>query len=405
MLTKKNIWIISQESSTPDTGYGGRSYYFAQEFVNKGYNVSLILSSSSHMLRLKPCGYKEKIAIEEHDGLKVIWVKTIDYKGANNNKRVFGWFLFALKLLQIRKIVGHKPDTIIYSSPPLIPFIGALLLKTLFKAKLIFEVRDIWPLTLTEIGGISTKHPFIVLSSLVERLAYKFADKIVSNLQFADEHIKTKYAGLNKFTWIANGISETNVLNEVESNLISVLPKNKFIIGYTGSIGKANFLEQLIDAAEVLKENHKIQFIIVGDGAEKKYLHEKVVALKLSNVLFFNAVPKNEVQSVISSFDICYLGCESIDLYKYGISPNKLSEYMYAGKPVLLSYSGEGEIIQSNNAGLTVDAENTELITKAILKFQQLNATELKRMGENGKRYVKDNLTYKVLADKYEKLI
>ena len=401
----KKIWIVSQESSTPSTGYGGRSYYFAKELASLGHEVFLVLSSSSHMLRQKPNTSGKSWYIEEHTGFKVIWNETVGYDSSHDKKRVFGWFQFAFNILKLKQVLGGSPDVVIYSSPPLIPVIGALLLKCITKAKLIFEVRDIWPLTLTEVGNINKRHPFIILSSFIERLSYRFADHIVSNLKFAIEHMETKGALPEKFHWIPNGICLDEIDISTKCALSRLIPKDKFVIGYTGSVGVANYLNHLIDAAILLKNNENVIIVIVGEGAKKQSLIERTQQQKLKNVLFLDAVNKMEVQDIISNFDCCYLGTENINLYRYGISPNKLAEYMYAAKPVLLSFSGQGEIIESNNAGITVRAENPEDISRGILKLMNLSKKELTDMGTNGKNFVIENLTYRQLALKYNDLI
>ena len=335
---KKVIWIVSQESSTPSTGYGGRSYYIAKELVQMGHDVKLIMSASSHMHRVKPNVHTYDWEIEKHDGIDIVWCKTTRYQKAHEKGRVIGWFGFGLKLLRLKKKLNITPDTIVYSSPPLIPVFGVILLKFFIKSKLVIEVRDIWPLTLTEVGGISKYHPFIVFSALMERLSYMIADTLVSNLQFAIEHMKLKGAKANKFHWIPNGVCEVELDAKDKSHIIDKIPKEKFIVGYAGGIGVANYLDVLIQAAQILKNDCSIHIAVVGDGGEKQFLINKAAELNLDNISFYDAVKKSQVQSVLSVFDICYLGCENIDLYKYGISPNKLSEYMYAKKPVLLSF-------------------------------------------------------------------
>ena len=148
----KTIWIINQDATTPAIGYAGRSYYLAEELGKLGYEVYLIAGGYSH-LHFKPIEMKEEYEIIDHSTFKMVWVKLPNYGGAHNKKRILNWFLFAIKLPRLIKVVKTKPDLIIYSSPPVVGFLGALAIKRKHKSKLIFELRDIWPLTLKVLGG------------------------------------------------------------------------------------------------------------------------------------------------------------------------------------------------------------------------------------------------------------
>src|SRR5690606_26096320 len=168
-------------------------------------------------------------------------------------------------------LIPERPSAVLCSSPSLISFLGAKRLARRFQARLVFEVRDIWPLTLTEIGGYSRKHPFIRFLQWVEDMAYRDSDRVVSNLKFAVEHMVNRGMRRPKFKWIPNGISvdEVRVSTTLNDNVAAIIPKGKFIVGYTGTLGFSNALDTLIEAANILRDYSDIAFVIVGDGKER----------------------------------------------------------------------------------------------------------------------------------------
>ena len=356
----KNIWIINQYASTPKTGMGGRHYYLAKELAKQGHKVYLIAASYTHLLR-NPPHFKDTFKVESIDGFQFVWVNIPKYNGAKDKKRILNWLLFTWKILRLPKILSANPDSILVSSPPPLTFFSAKKLAKKFRAKLIFEVRDIWPLTLVEIGGYSTKNPFIRFLQWIEDKAYKDADVVISNLPNALEHMAERGMNRNKFHWIANGIDieECSSSQPLPKKTLDSFPKHKFIFGYLGTMGDANALEYFIESAKIKKNDDSIAWVLVGNGKEKKKLKKKVKNLELPNVFFVDSVPKSQVQSVLKLFDICFIAWRKKPIYRFGISAQKIPEYMYSKKPVVHSFSGYQDLIQESNSGIIVPAEDS----------------------------------------------
>ena len=393
MNQKKTIWIINQYASTPSSGMGGRHYYLAKYLAKKGHKVYLIASSYSHLLK-NPPQIKDNICMEKIEGFHFVWIKMSSYSHAHSKKRVLNWFLFPIKLLSLKKYIKDRPDSVVVSSPSLFSFLGAKYLASLHKAKLVFEVRDIWPLTLIEIGGYSPKHPFIKLMQYVEDKAYKYSDKVISNLPYAYEHMIKRGMPKEKFAWIPNGIDveEMQEQEDLSESVKNQIPKNKFIIGYTGSIGVANALDILIEAAILLKDNLNISFVIVGKGKDKGSLIQKVQQHDLQNVIFIDSIPKQQIQTMLKSFDVCFLGLKKSDIFRFGVSPNKLFDYFFSKKPVLYSIdSGKYTPVLASKSGIEVESENIENLVSAILKLHKLSEEEILTMGENARNFVLSN--------------
>lgn len=407
METKKTFWFINQYSSTPETAMGGRHYYLAQELAKKGHQVYVIAGRYSHLLR-QPKQFDDTYLVEQiEENFSFVWVNLPEYPEAHSKQRVLNWFKFSWLLRNMANVIPEKPDVILYSSPALIGYLGAKHLANKFKIPFIFEVRDIWPLTLMELGGHSSRHPFIKFMQWIEDRAYKKADYVFSNLYNAVEHMKSRGLDCRKFHWIPNGVSIEEVSHKqpLSPETIAQLPQNKFIIGYTGTIGIANAIDDLIEAAQILSNNSQLHFVLVGSGKEKESLMQKAQSLGLQNITFIDAIPKKQIQSMLDQFNICYIGWQKNPLYRFGIAPNKLPEYLYAGKPIIHAFSGKGDIVQQAQAGITISAEDPKAIVEAVEQLYALTAEQRQQLGVNGKQFVLQHLEYAMIASKLENIV
>ena len=403
-MKNKNILIINEYAGSLDYGMSFRHYYLAKEFVKLGYKLTIVTASYSHFLKKFPNMENKTYKIEDIESIKYLWVKVMKYSKSFDKKRVLKWFEFMSKLFFISKKLESKPDIIICSPTAPFSILPAYYLAKKFNAKLIFEVRDIWPLTLVEIGGFSPKHPLIKLMSWFERFALKKSDIIVSNLQNYSQHIKELKIDRTA-SWVSNGIDldEMKKIEPLDNKVANKIPSDKFIVGYTGKLGVSNAISYLLESAKQLIDNHDILFVIVGDGQEKETLIKQVQGLK--NVLFIDAIPKVQVQSILSLFDICYIGLQKERLFKFGVSPNKIFDYMYSAKPIIHAIDTPKNIVQLANCGLSVEAQNSKEIKNAILKLYKMSQKDRYKLGQNGKKYVLENFTYNQLAKKYISII
>jgi len=396
---KKNIWIINDYAGSPYHGMEFRHYYLGKQLIKLGYSINVISSNYSHLFNKLPEESKENI-----DGIDYLWLKTLNYGESHNKKRVLKWLIFSFKIFLL-PFKLKKPDVIIVS--PVAPFaiVPSWVLAKIFKCKLVFEVKDIWPLSLVELGGINPSHPFIVLMGWFEKFAVKNSDIVVSNLQNYGEHVRNNLQLSKTVEWISNGVDldELEQNESLEERFRSRIPKGKFVVGYTGTIGVANALEFFCQSAELLRNHKNIVFVIVGEGQEKNTL---INSFKhLDNLLFIDGIPKLQVQGMLNLFDSCFIGLKRESLFRYGVSPNKLFDYMFSGKPVVYAIdSGNINVVDIAKCGVSVEAENAEAIASGILKLYGMSAREQFQIGENGKRYVLANFTYDKLAQCYKKL-
>ncbi len=407
MSQKKTIWIINQYSSTPETGVGGRHYYFAKSLAQLGYEVYLVGAAFTHLLREPPV-LENNFKVEPiADNFNFVWVKMPTYAEAHSKKRIANWFSFAWKITKLKNILP-KPDVILYSSPSLVGYLGAEKLARDLSVPLAFEVRDIWPLTLCELGGYSENHPFIRLLQWIEDRAYKNSDFVLSNLKNSYEHMQSRGMKPEKFAWVPNGFlkEEVESAQPLEQSTLDQLPKDKFIVGYAGTLGIANALDSFIRAANELRVYSEIAFVLVGNGKLKQRLQQQVNELGLTNVYFVDAIPKRQVQSLLKVFNVCYIGLTKDPLFRFGVSPNKLFDYLYAGKPILYAIdSGRYTPVTDSQSGIQIEPENVEHIVDGVLKLYNMSPEERAVMGQNGHQEAVQSYEYGSLTKKLASIL
>lgn len=403
----KVIWVIHQYASTPNEGMGGRWFYLSQELVKKGWAVYIFCSSNHHLLRTKKeINSAEDCLVEDVDGINMVWIPLMSYSNPHSIKRVMGWFEFVYKVIKLSCKIKSNPYSIVVSSPSLLSFLAGRILAKKYASRLLLDVRDIWPLTLVELGGIKKYNPLIIFMNWVEKIAYKKSDIVISNLKGAKEHFIKKGCAANKIKWIPNGFCSEEITFEKSTLYTKKMPHNKFIVGYVGTHGFANSLDLLIDAAHRLALKEKeVHFVLAGSGKEKVKLVEKVQSLGLTNVTFLEPVPKQDVYSLLNAFDVCYIGSKTNSIYRFGIGANKIPEYMCSGKPIIHSYSGCYDPVKISGGGVTFDTESASDLVSCILSFYNKDRGELKLIGESGKKYAKEHFDYRVLGEEIERLL
>jgi len=396
-----NIWIFNHHALIPSMSGGTRHYDFAKELVKRGHSVTIIASSFHYakLEEMKEYGHSEYTE-ESINQVNFIWLKTPSYSGSGI-RRVVNMLSYMFKAIKILPTLNiEKPDVIIGSSVHLFAVYAAFKLSKVYKSAFIMEVRDLWPQTLIDMG-ISKWHPFILLLTWLEKFLYKKADKIITTLPKAHLYIENLGIDKKKIEWISNGTDISNVKIHFKQKLDS----SKFNILYTGTHGLANNLEILVDVANDLQEDETIHFTFLGDGPLKDKLMQKTKKLQLKNITFLASVPKSEVFDYLYSTDLLYVGLKDSPLYKYGMSMNKVFDYLSVKKPVLFVSSMPENIIAIANAGKVIIKDDKIAISKAIKDFSRMDVLELKKYGNNGFEYLKNNFSIEILVNKLEHLL
>lgn len=402
MAKPLNIMIICQNAGSPLHGMVYRPYFLAKNLNKLGHKTKVVASAVSHLHTRSP----ELNALCKHEmveGVQYLWVRGRKYTSSRSLGRIYSLVQFALALIPVFfKIRHERPDAIIFSSPPPFAFPVVWVYAKLKRAKLIFEVRDIWPRTLIDLGSYSKKNPLIMALQSIETFAYRRSDLIVSVLKHLEKHVAEvcPELGGHKIRYLPNGI-------ECQEDPIAAgqrpieIPSGAFVIGYAGTIGIANENILLLQAALTLKNHPDIWFVFIGEGGEKDRLQEFARRNQLTQVLFLAPVAKREILKHISYFDAGFLGAKNVPLYQFGISANKIFDYMLARLPILMAIHSGHDIVKEADCGEMISSGNSDDLAQAILRLKDLTPEQRQAKGNSGHLFLKKNHDYAILANKY----
>lgn len=404
------VWVFNQYASTPynSTGAGERHFFIAKELAALGIRTCIFASGYNHLFKRLP-KFKGIRRLEDYFGFQFTWLKAPKYSPDSGLGRVFSWIWFPFMLLILNKKKYPKPDIIVVSSMSMFPMFPAYIYKIKYKAKIVFEIRDIWPLTLKSLGGYNpVVVPLIKFLELFEKWCYRKSNHIVSVLPYAIDHIQSRlhHFDAKNFSWIPNGIEpEYFLTGSTWQDLQSRIP-NSFsgakIVTYAGALGQANAMDSFINAILKLKDDTNFFFFLVGDGPLKLEYQNRLQFCK--NVLFTGKVHKSEVLSILKNSNILYIGWYDLSIYRFGVSANKYNDYMLAEKPILTSSAIKGDMVDLAKCGIKVSPESTEAIIEGLNDFLRMDEEDIKTLGKNGKDYVLANNTYKVLSRQFENI-
>jgi glycosyltransferase involved in cell wall biosynthesis len=401
-----NIWLITKYASSIEEGFESRPFALAREFAQKGHCCSIISSDSNHFGFYPK--YKSIYNFHGSFNLFVLRIRTFKYKKTASLRRIISWIDFEMKLLFAPLNKFPRPDIIIVSSLSLLTILNGLRIRRLFGAKLIFEIRDIWPLTMSAEGGYSKCHPFVLFLSWVEKRGYENSDLVVGTMPNLSKHVSKRLGVLKtRCECVPFGFDPDfffmNTSNSSRFRMAHNLPSGKFIVGYAGSIGLSNGLDAMIDCLVNIQSDHRFLFLFLGEGACRSEYVERTK--HLSHVIFLPKVKREEVSSFLSLCDLLYFSSLKSEVWEYGWSPNKLIDYMMAGKPILASYSGFKSMINEAESGFFIEAENPKEINEALNRIIDIPKQELEEMGSKGRSWLIKNRKWQVLAEQYLSLM
>jgi len=404
-----NIWIFNHYAVPPDLPGGTRHYDLGQELVKRGHRVVIFAAGFHYYLRREARLLRgERWKIEEVNSLHFIWLRTPPYQ-RNDWRRVRNMVVFMLRAWwlgrKLPKLVPDlgKPDVVIGSSPHLLTPLAAYWVARHYRAPFVMEVRDLWPQSIIEMGELSAHHPITKALQALERFLYRRAEKIITLLPQADRYITTCGIPQDKIVWIPNGVDPSR-FDKLEPYVAS--EKGLKVI-YLGAHGKANALDTVIHAAKILQDRGycEIQFILVGDGPEKPRLIGLAQAFGLTNVEFREPVPKIEIPRILSETDASIVQLGGAEVYRWGISSNKLFDFMAAGRPVFSSAEAPLNPVEEARCGFTVPPRNPEALVEAVIKLYQMPPEERAEMGKRGREYVEKYHDIRKLAMQLESVL
>jgi glycosyltransferase involved in cell wall biosynthesis len=410
-----NILLINHYAGSPRHGMEFRPYYLGREWVRAGHQMQTVAASYSHVRSQQPLilggagkQHARQPTHEHIDGIHYHWLPTPVYVG-NGLARVRNIWAFLSQLWRASAHIAceFKPDVVIASSTYPMDIWVAHRLARMARAKLVFEVHDLWPASPIELSGMSKWHPFIMLCQKAENDAYRHADVVISMLPKVAAHMQAHGLDLRKLHIVPNGVAlddwqhETAPLaTDLANTLAALKTAGHHVVGYAGSHGLPNALDVLLDAAALLK-NQPIRFVLVGDGHEKARLAQRVKAEGLGNVLLLPPIPKAQIPALLQTFDVAYIGWQRVPIYRFGIAPNKLMDYMMASCTVLHSVEAGNDPVAQAKCGLTVPPESAAAVAAGLQQLLAHSAEERAAMGARGQAFVLKHHSYQQLAQRF----
>ena len=398
---KPCIWYVSKYVSPPaNASAGGRGYLIMREFARMGYQCVIVTSDSNQLAEVPQL--EGPYLLQEVEGIRLCWVRTLKYSVAKSGARILSWLDFEWGLWRLPKHELPRPDVVVVSSLSLITIINGFLLRWRYKCRLVLEIRDIWPLTITEEGGYSRRNPLVMGLALIERLGYRYADAVVGTMPNLGEHVSIVLGRPRTTYCIPMGVDESALTSEdalPADYAEAYIPKGKFIVAHVGSIGIANALDTFFECVESMKTIASIHFLVVGEGDLRTH-YQKMYG-DLPNLTIAPRVPKQMVQSVLSRCDLLYFSVHPSTVWKYGQSLNKVIDYMLAGKPILASYTGYPSMINESGCGTYVPAGDVDALQQGIRYYASMDGSERERIGRRGREWLLANRRYETMAKNY----
>lgn len=396
MQSKKVVWLLNHYVQEPSGSGATRHFSLARHALDNGVQIVLIGASVEHLTGRQRLSDHEDFRVEQHEGVTFLWVRTRSYSGKESGRmlNMLDYTYRVLKAETTRKLPA--PDLIIGSSVhPFAAFAGERLARRL-RVPFVFEVRDLWPETLIQMGRIKRSSLMARVMRWLESYLCRRARKIITLLPNAGEYIEGLGVARQKTVWISNGVDLDRFPYHVPEH------RQTLSFLYLGAHGQANGLDSVIKAIARVQHDDPgcpVKFRFVGDGPLKPALMRLAGELGVAErVRFEPPVPKNAIPALVTEADAFIVNVRNLPLYRYGISMNKLFDYLAAGRPTVFAGSSVNNPVAEAGAGCSVPADDVEGMADAIERIVAMSYPERLAMGERGREYVQQHFSYRQLA-------
>jgi glycosyltransferase involved in cell wall biosynthesis len=400
------ILVVHQFYLQPGEPGGSRFNELARLWSQAGHQVTVVAGTVNYTTSKAPARYRGRWNTREQDGQVTVWRCHVpESYGRGFLGRIWAFFAFTFSAATA-VLRCQRPDVVIATSPPLVTAIPGWLAAVRFRARLVFEIRDLWPESAVTTGVLRSGSLLTRLLYALERWACRRADLInVLTPAFRDDLIRRGLAPSEKIVFVPNG---------ADLELFSPGPADvalrgelgwggRFVVMYAGAHGRANAIGQLVDAAELLLDRPDILIASVGDGPERLRHQERARALGLTNLIFHGAQPKERMPALVRACDVGAAVLQDNPTFRT-VYPNKVFDYMACERPTLLAIDGVARQLVCDEAGAGVFArpENGAELAAAIRKLADDPAGRAE-MGRKGRAWVVANAGRDALAARYIK--
>ena len=398
-----HILLIHQAFAALDEAGGTRHIELANYLADRGHQVTII-SSPVNYLTGQSSQSRPKWIEKQSIRPGVDLLRTFTYTALHRSffHRILAFLSFMVSSflagLQVKQV-----DLVWGTSPPIFQGVTAWLLARLKRVPFLFEVRDLWPAFAVAVGVL--RNPILIKASLwLESFLYQHADRVVVNSPGFIRHVTDRKARWVEL--IPNGANPEMFDPDCDGQSLrkTYNLESEFIALYAGAHGLSNDLGVLLDCAAQLRDHPAIKIVMVGDGKEKMHLQAQAARLGLDNVLFLPPVPKTEIASTLAAANACIAILKPLDMYKTTY-PNKIFDYMAAGRPLLLLIDGViRQVVETAQAGLFVKPGDAVGLAHAILTLSS-DPSEACQMGKNGRKFIEVHFNRASIAEKFRLLV
>lgn len=402
---KKSIWYISKYASPPKSRGGQRGISLAQEFVKAGHRAAVITSASNHFAIFEKDqwvhigrGFRKA----SFYGVTMLAHTTLTYRKTAFVRRLLSWVHFEWGLLRLPTRHLSEPTHIIVSSLSLLSILNGYRLARRFHAKLVLEIRDIWPLTLQTEFGWSPKNPFVALVAMIESFGYQKSDLVVGTMPNLVEHVHSVIGTKPRVETIPQGVDE-DLMRLMPEYVPPLRDQSPTIVGYFGSMGRTNSVDVLLEAAFKIGPDQNLEFHFWGGGDLLKSYQQEHQGQ--SHIFLHGHLEREQLFEEVRKAHLLLLATDGSALWKYGQSLNKLVEYMMMGRPVIASYSGYPSMINEAGSGVFVDVCDSGSLMQTLLEFGLLPKEELERLGRKGREWILSHRSYAQLSKEYLEIL
>lgn len=403
------ILYVSQYFPPEMGAPAARAAELAQHWAQAGHDVSVLTGFPNHPTGIVPPEWRSRLrrlAYHEKVGRVDVfrtWLWPLPNRKAHERMRNYASFFFSAA---VRGLSLPRPNVIIGTSPQLLVGLAAWWLAFARRVPVVFEVRDLWPESLTAVG-VGTENSVLHKSlAAIAGFLYERSNHIVVVTAAFKDHLVRHWKVLpERISVVENGVETDLFAPSPVTTDVSLRQQlgaeDKFLVCYVGTMGMAHGLETLLDAALRLQaQNPRVQFLLVGEGAEKERIKALAQSRGLTSIRFLDQQPRERIPALISASDACLVLLKKTDIFKTVI-PTKMLEFMSCARPVILGVEGQArKIVEDAEAGIVIDPENSGELAQAIHRL----ASDLRlgqTLGKNGREYIVRHFSRKQTAEDY----
>jgi glycosyltransferase involved in cell wall biosynthesis len=399
----KQVWLLNHYAQEPGGAGGTRHYSIAKHLMKSGWNASIIAASVELQSGRQRLSGRRKWKLTKSGGISFLWVRTPQHSG-NGLGRLWNMLVYSARVL-LPSVTRElpRPDVIVGSSVHPFAAWSAARLARRFDVPFIFEVRDLWPQTLVDLGRLNDRSVITWLLRRLEKWLYWEASRIVVLLPNAADYIVPLGIPIDKIRWIPNGVDL-----EGSSEPDPAQHKDSFTFMYFGAHGTANGLDIVLRAMQKIELDpalSRIRLRLIGDGPGKSSLQELSRSLRLSRVGFEEPVPKAEIPDLASEADAFVFNLVDAPVFRYGISSNKLFDFLAAARPIVFCCKSANNPVAEAGAGITVQPGEPVELAQAMAKLAELPSTERVAMGLAGRKFVSQFHDFRTLAMQFSQVL